>query len=925
MKLCWGLVACAQLSTLWAQSYVISTVAGGSPAPSAASATSVTLNLAGRMASDPSGNMYFSALNSVFRLSGGTVTRIAGNGQPGYSGDSGPALAAQLNNPQGLAIDSAGDVYIADMQNNVVRYVAAATGTITTVAGNGTPGMDGDYGPPLQAQLQLPTAVALDASGNLYICDSANNTIRLVSSGVITPYLGDYIPGNTGTGTGTISMNTPTDIFFDNDWNLWIADYGNGLIREFGNNSITSTVVGGGTVYTEGGFATASVLAGPHSVAVDAAGNVYIADSEDNRVRKVTTANLIGADALITTLAGANALGFSGDGGPANAAELNTPTAVGVDLSGNVYIVDLFNFRVRMVNSSGVITTVAGDGLLRFAGDGGAAQNAQMSGPSAVAVAPASGTVFIADTNNQRIRQINSSGIISTIAGTGVPGFAGDGGAAASAQVAFPGAATTDASGNLYFADTGNQRVRKIVSGTISTVAGNGTAGYSGDGGSATSANLNSPSALAFDSAGNLYIADYSNNVVRKVSNGVISTYAGSGLQAYVGDGGRATAAGLNGPQGLAFDASGNLYIADSGNHVVRIVTPAGVISTFAGNGNLGDSGDGALAVNAQLANPYGVAVDALGDVFISDSGTSRVRMVTPAGLIVTVAGSGAAGYFGDGGPGSTAKLSNVEGIALDSQGDLYIADQGNNVIRLLQLVAPVPTIGAAVGAATNLTGAIAPGEWMTIYGSGMGPSTLVTSHPDQNGNTPLQLAGTVVYFDGVPAPIFYTWSQQVGVMVPYEVSAGNVTIAVQYANQTSVQLNQPLAASAPGIFTADGSGTGEALAFNRASGTWVTSTSPAAVGNLVTLYVTGVGPVTPSEPDGFPDLPGYANPVLPVTATIGGVAAAVSYDGGDTGLEPGMIRVDVTVPSGISGGAVPVVIKVGSASSQAGVTIAVH
>jgi uncharacterized protein (TIGR03437 family) len=918
MRLFFGLVACAQLGTLWGQSYVISTVAGGSPAPAAASATSIALGLPGRIATDPSGNVYFTALNSVFRLSGGAVTRVAGNGQPGYSGDGGPALSAQLNNPQGLAIDSAGDIYIADMQNQVVRYVDGTSGIITTFAGNGTPGMGGDYGPPTQAQLQLPTAVALDSSNSLYICDSANNVIRKVSSGVIVPYLGNYIPGFSGDGTGTISMSDPTDIFFDSAGNLWIADFGNGRIREFANTGTATTIVGGGTVFTEGGFANAAALAGPHSVVVDSSGNIYIADSDDNRVRKVNQTT-----SIITTVAGAGAYGFSGDGSAANAAQVNTPNAVAVDRSGNVYFVDLFNYRVRMVNSSGSISTVAGSGGIRYAGDGGPAQNAQMSGPAAVAVSAISG-ISISDTSNQRIRQINSAGIIATVTGNGTAGFSGDAGPAASAQVSFPGGVVTDAAGNLYFADTGNQRVRKIVNGTISTVAGNGSTGYSGDGASAISATLNSPSGLALDSAGNLYISDYSNNVIRKVSNGIISTVAGGGLQGYSGDGGLATAAGLNGPLGVALDAAGNLYIADSGNHAVRIVTRRGTISTYAGNGNLGDTGDGGLAVNAELASPAGLTVDAAGNVYISDSGSSRIRMVNPAGLIVTIAGTGSAGYSGDGGPSAKAQLGAVGGIAIDAKGNLYVADQGNNVIRLLQQAGPAPTTGAIVSAATNLAGPVAPGEFVTIYGSGLGPSTLTTSQPDQFGNTPLQLAGTVVYFNGIPAPIFYAWSTQIGAVVPYEVTPGNAALTIQFGNQVSQALTVTAAASAPGLFTADGSGQGEALAFNRISGTFITSTSPATQGNLITLYATGAGAVSPSIPDGFPDNAGYAIPVLPVTATIGGVATGIGYAGGDTGLPPGMIRIDMAVPFGIASGAAPVVIKIGSVSSQTGVTIAV-
>ncbi len=304
-------------------------------------------------------------------------------------------------------------------------------------------------------------------------------------------------------------------------------------------------------------------------------------------------------------------------------------------------------------------------------------------------------------------------------------------------------AVAVDASGFLYIADTGNQRVRKVVNGTINTVAGNGSTGYSGDGGSALSAMLNSPSGLVVDSAGDIFIADFGNNVVRKVSiAGIISTVAGNDSPGYSGDGGLATSAQLAGPTGLVLDASGNLYIADSGNHVVRVVTPGGNISTFAGNGGLGYSGDGGLAVNAQLATPVGLTRDAAGNLYISDSGANVIRMVTPAGLIITIGGNGAVGYAGDGAPATQAKFNTVLGIGLDTEGDLYVADSGNNAIRLLQFVAPVPGTGVMANAASNIIGAVAPGEAITLYGTGIGPTTLVPSQPDQFGNTPLEVAG---------------------------------------------------------------------------------------------------------------------------------------------------------------------------------------
>lgn len=925
-RLVWGLVGCALMAmpggpgTLLAQSYVISTVAGGSPAPAAAAATSTAIGLPGRVHVDSHGNVYFTALNSVFKMSSGVITRIAGNGRQGYSGDGGPATSAQLNQPQGIAFDSAGDMYIADTDNQRVRMVAAATGIITTVAGNGQAGINGDYGPAIQAVLHLPTAVAVDASGNLYICDSANNTIRQVSpvTGLIIPYLGDYIPGFAGDTTGQIAMNDPTDIFFDTNWNLWIADYGNGRIREYGTNGICATVVGGGSTFTEGGFPLASVLAGPHSVVVDGPGNIYIADSENTRVFEVSVTT-----GRITTFAGTGIYGFSGDGGAANAALINTPTSIAVDPSGNVYFVDLYNARVRMV-SAGTISTVAGTGAIYYSGDGGAAQNAIMNSPSSVAYS--SSGAYIADTANQRVRQISLSGTISTVAGTGTPGFTGDGASASSAELLYPGAVAVDASGFLYIADTGNQRVRKVVNGTINTVAGNGSTGYSGDGGSALSAMLNSPSGLVVDSAGDIFIADFGNNVVRKVSiAGIISTVAGNDSPGYSGDGGLATSAQLAGPTGLVLDASGNLYIADSGNHVVRVVTPGGNISTFAGNGGLGYSGDGGLAVNAQLATPVGLTRDAAGNLYISDSGANVIRMVTPAGLIITIGGNGAVGYAGDGAPATQAKFNTVLGIGLDTEGDLYVADSGNNAIRLLQFVAPVPGTGVMANAASNIIGAVAPGEAITLYGTGIGPTTLVPSQPDQFGNTPLEVAGSVVYFNGVPAPLVYTWSQQIGLVVPYEVTPGTALVAVQFGSQVALELPVTIVAAAPGLYTANGSGTGEAMAVNHATGITNTVASPVAHGDIITLYLTGAGEVSPAVPDGAPNNAGFAHPLQQVTASIGGVSTAVVYAGGDNGLAPGMIRLDVAVPSSVTGNAVPVVITVGTAPSQPGVTIAVN
>ena len=277
-----------------------------------------------------------------------------------------------------------------------------------------------------------------------------------------------------------------------------------------------------------------------------------------------------------------------------------------------------------------------------------------------------------------------STGIITTIAGTGTEGYSGDGGQATSAQLNTPMAIALDAAGNVYIADSQNSRIRKITvsTGVITTIAGTGTAGYSGDGGPSTSAQINYPLGVTFDSAGNLYIADTQNNVVREVaaSTGIITTVAGNSFSGYSGDGGPATSAQLWGPESIAFDSSGNLYIADSYNQVIREVNhSSGTISTIAGNRTAGYTGDNGPATSAELNYPYAISVDATGNVYISDYANFVIRMVSPTGIITTVAGNGTSGFSGDGGPATSAQLSYPHGVALDSAGNLYIGDCGNH------------------------------------------------------------------------------------------------------------------------------------------------------------------------------------------------------------------------------------------------------
>lgn len=569
-------------------------------------------------------------------------------------------------------------------------YTQLAAQTITTIAGSS---LKGDGGFATGANVSSPFSVALDGSGNLYIADKGNHRIRKVSvSGIITTVAGNgsYGSGGDGGQATSASLANPAGVVVDGSGNVYIADSQNNRVRKVTPAGSITTVAGNGTAgfSGDGAQATLATLANPTGVALDASGNLYIADQQNHRIRKVDLSG------TITTVAGSATAGFGGDGSSATAAKLNSPTEIAVDGSGNLYIADSQNNRIRKVLTTGVISTVAGNGTAGFGGDGSVALTASLNNPFGVTI-DGSGNLYIADASNHRIRMVTNGGIISTVAGDGTAGYNGDGATATTSNLYSPGGVVVDGSGKLYIADTQNNRVRSVsISGIISTVAGNGTINYGGDGGLATAASLSNPFGLAIDGSGNLYIADQQNQRIRKVSTpGSITTVAGNGTYGFSGDGGVATGASLANAAGVAIDGSGNLYIADQGNNRVRKVTPAGSITTVAGTGSAAFSGDGGAATAAGLNFPAGVVVDGSGNLYIADSQNNRVRKVTPAGSITTVAGTGTAGYSGDGGSATAAKLNYPAGVAVDGSGNLYIADQGNHRIRKVTPAGSITTV----------------------------------------------------------------------------------------------------------------------------------------------------------------------------------------------------------------------------------------
>jgi uncharacterized protein (TIGR03437 family) len=565
------------------------------------------------------------------------------------------------------------------------------------------------------------------------------------------------------------------------------------------------------------------------------------------------------------------------------------------------------------------ITTVAGNGTAGSTGDFGPAISAALNGPEGVAMDSA-GNLFIADYYNNRVRKVTPTGTITTVAGTGADGSGGDGGLATSALFSHPSGVAVDNAGNLFIADYMNNRIRKVTpAGTISTVAGNGTEGYNGDNIPATSAELWLPIGVAVDSAGNLFIAELTGYRIRKVTPaGIISTVAGNGSPGY--NDGPATSAGLNFPTGVAVDGAGNIFIADRGNNFIRKVTPAGMMSRVAGNGNQGFSGDGGPATSAALSYPSGVAVDAAGNLFIADAGNNLIRKVTPDGTISTVAGNRTSSSGGDGGPATSAGISSPPGVIVDNAGNLFIADFDNNKIRKLT---PIVNITSVTNGASFQNG-FASATWVSIFGANLSQTTRGWQDSDiVNGLLPTSLSGVSVTINGLPAYVEYMSPTQINVLAPDDATVGAVQVQVTTAQGSSNIFTAQKQQFAPAFFTMGGT----YAAAQHADYSYVgkpgllagATSQPAKPGETILIYGTGFGPANPP----LPSAQLVTTPALlanSVQFTIGGVVAHVGYAGL---VEAGLYQFNVTVPNVPSGDAA-VVAQIGGVQTQTGVLITI-
>lgn len=659
----------------------LTTSAGGTGNTSSANALTVGVGARGLVLR---GNALYLAdqQDHVIRrvdLTTGTITVVAGMGAANGQGDGGPATVAGINAPWDLDFDTAGNMFIAAASNHRIREVDTS-GQMSTFYGNGTTSV-----------LNNPQGVGLDPSDNVFVADTGNaRIVKITPAGVGTVF-----------GSG-LALTEPTNVAFDSAGRLLVADCNSGFDGAIWQYNAAGTartrIAGNGTnTFADGVAATASGLDCPRGMTVDTTTDtVYFAEAGRNRIRRFTIGN------TITTIAGTGTAGITGDGAAATAATVDYPNDVVRDAAtGTLYLSQggsqsVPTWGVRRFTVGGNMSTIAGNRWATYSGDGGAATAAQLYHPGGADFDSAD-TMYIADTDNNRIRKV-TGGVISTVAGTGLAtGSLGDGGAATSAQVRRPQDVAVDGSGNLYIAEFGQHRIRKVTSGgVISTVAGTGTAGTTWTGVAATT-QINRPYGIAVVANGDIYFADSGNNRVLRVSGTTISVVAGDGTAGASGDNSAAATATLNAPRDVVVSASGDVYIADSGNKVVRRVR-AGIITRVAGvYATAGGNGEGGPATAATMDMPAGLAIDTGGDLYIADgagtnsgTGSQVVRRVDRHGVIHLVAGrQGSYSYAGDGlaGASTSTRLHTPARMAFDSTGNLHIASSGELRIRQLGLM----------------------------------------------------------------------------------------------------------------------------------------------------------------------------------------------------------------------------------------------
>lgn len=785
----------------------------------------------------PDGSLYVAGSGQVIKISlNGTTTVIAGTGTEGYGGDGGPAAGALVGECYGIALDAAGNVYFTDNYYPSARVREVTNGQIRTIAGTGKSGFNGDNQPATSAELYFPAGIAVDGTGNIYVADTDNYRIRkFTAGGTITTIAGIGSfgqPGNGGPAPNS-TVGTPEGLWIDSSNNLYFTDDTYGDVLKISTSGTMTRVAGDNNPYATPGdnLALDVSLLDPESVSLDSAGEIFIAETGTHQIREVLpNGNLI-------TVAGK--IHFGGDGGPAVSALLNNPDDVALDLMGDV---------------------------------------------------------FIADGENFRIREVTPDGTIATVGGNGIPGMPTNGIPLADEQLFYIYSMATDSKGVLYFA-TFDQVYKVGSSGTVTVVAGSGNYGNTGDGGPATSATFEDITGIAVDPSFNVYVADSVANRVRMISaaTGTISAFAGTGTTGSTGDGGLATSALLNlylyAP--LAADQKGNVYIGDGYNYKVRMVNPAGIISTVVGNGTFGRP-NGVSATSTGFSAPASMSVDSAGNLYIASNDYGDIYEVA-GGIITRIEGSTGTSSLADGTPALSAYFFS-SGIKIDASGDIFAADLANNTIRELILNSPT---GFSISGGNNQAGQLgqplAQALKVSVPGrAGLGVQAVTVNFAITSGSGTLSAASTQTDATG-SAGVALTLGTTPGPVVVTATAVGTGLPPVQFTETAA-----PVGCTAlPPVVTSTNSAGDFGGGSTFASGSW--------------LEIHGSNLAIDTRTWGTADFQGSNAPTAldGSSALINGIAGFMYY------ISP--TQVNVQAPADATLGSVPITV-----SNCAGTSVAV-
>jgi uncharacterized protein (TIGR03437 family) len=830
------------------------------------------------MARDGAGNVYIadSSNENVRKVNtAGIITTIAGNGIPASTGDGGPAIQASLNNPQGIAVDAAGNVYISEMSGNRIRRVST-DGTITTIAGNGRAGFSGDGSAAVNAMLWKPAGLAVDSMGNLLVSDTGNFRLRRIAAdGTITTIAGsgsnatpadpDGLPATSIIYTGNaIALTANGDIVVELLNSMLVAYIDlNGIVHDI-------TAVGGAATPVEGAAARQATF-NVGGIGATSDGNIFIESLPD--VWQILPSGLLHHWA-------------SGVDASTILAELGGPVLAGV---GQV---------VFSLPKSGAQTVFAGISTFGNSGNGGPAAAALFDTIGGLA-ADKAGNVYISDWFQNVIRRVTPDGTINAFAGTGGGSYTGDGGPATQAQIGSPRALAVDPFGNVYVAQNfAGTFVRKIApDGTITHFAGTGRLPEfcepfgCGGGGEATNASV-SVTAIASDSKGQIFLLDQYSAVIWKIDlQGNLSQFFSLGTYAPGGSAGSL-------PAEMQIDSAGNIYVSG------LIIAPTGKFIS-----------------GSYFLSPA-FAIDAQGNVDVA-TGAGKLLKLSPAGVWSTL--------------WDTILSPNTNDamfpLTMDPAGNLYFADQiRNRVFEIPNAVSctgpqrPLIPFSSVYNAASYASSSVAPGELVSFFGNYVGPAQAAGPSVIDGNRFDTQAGGARVLFDGVPAPMLYASAGQVSAVVPYGIAGQTATqVSVEFNGTLSDALTVPVVDAFPGIFTADSSGQGQTAATNS-DGLPNSPSHPAAIGSTITFFITGAGVMTPAAVDGVIAGATPPTPMLPVVVTMGGEPATVTYAGGAPFEINGVLQVNVVIPAlAPNGSNISLGIQIGKAQSQGAATVAIQ